>query len=264
MNRKEGDRREGRMLLQAWGVSLIFHLLLFFLLAAAGFFLLVRPAPQDMEDVVQISLADGGASGSSRAEVSPPSAPAAPAPTVEISSDVKLPDIRQDYTEQPEKQREYRKNHREGAEGAAQSGGTTGAAGTPDAAGKSAGTGHADGGAEQGAGKASGAGGAETGSAPAPDEAPAVVDAGAYCTYRAVPQYPAGMIQAGASGRVTIEIEVSPESAVTSVEIVRSSGYGALDQAAVSAGWQCRFQMNGHPGRYRTTYRFELQGGDDW
>ena len=139
-----------------------------------------------------------------------------------------------------------------------------GAAGPPDAAGRPAGTGHADGGGARGAGEASGAGGAETGSAPAPDEAPAVVDAGAYCTYRAVPQYPAGMIQAGASGRVTIEIEVSPESAVTSVESVRSAGYGALDQAAVSAGWQCRFQMNGHPGRYRTTYRFELQGGDDW
>lgn len=258
------NSQEGRILLRVWGASLIVHLLLFLLLAAAGLFLLVRPAPQDAEDVVEISLADGGASGSSRAEVPPPSAPAAPAPTVEISSAVKLPDIRQDYTEQPEKQREYRENHREDTAGAEQSGRAPGEAGALDAAGKSAGTGHADGGAEQGAGKASGAGGAETGSAPAPDEAPAVVDAGAYCTYRAVPQYPAGMIQAGASGRVTIEIEVSPESAVTSVEIVRSSGYGALDQAAVSAGWQCRFQMNGHPGRYRTTYRFELQGGDDW
>ena len=37
----------------------------------------------------------------------------------------------------------------------------------------------------------------------------------------------------------------------------------AVCTAAVAAGWACRFQMNGHPGRYRTTYRFELRGGDD-
>jgi protein TonB len=71
------------------------------------------------------------------------------------------------------------------------------------------------------------------------------------------------MVQAGAQGSVTVLITVSPASAVTDVSVVSSSGYPALDAAAVAAGWACRFQMNGHSGRYRTTYRFELRGGDD-
>ena len=79
----------------------------------------------------------------------------------------------------------------------------------------------------------------------------------------AVSQVGSAVVQAGSQGSLTVLITVSPASAVTDVSVVSSSGYPALDAAAVAAGWACRFQMNGHSGRYRTTYRFELRGGDD-
>ena len=38
-----------------------------------------------------------------------------------------------------------------------------------------------------------------------------------------------------------------------------ASGYRAMDQAAISAAHQCRFQTYGQLGRFRITYTFRLQ-----
>ncbi len=57
---------------------------------------------------------------------------------------------------------------------------------------------------------------------------------------------------------------VAANNTIEAVEILSASGYPAMDQAALRAAWGCRFQMNGYLGRYTTTYRFSLNGGDDW
>ena len=262
--------------LKAWGVSLAVHAVLFCLLAATGFFLLVREQPETQdEDVVDITMLEssgGGGGGAPQPASAPPPAAAAAAPVVTLPTGTKLPEIAETYTKEPEKQQEYRQEHH--AETPAAPGAASAPSSTPAASGAGAGNAGASAGAGEGSGATAGSGsgagsgngagsGPDTGSAP--PEPPAPVDAGAYCTYRAVPSYPQSMIQSGAEGSVTVLITVSPDSAVTSVEVVGSSGYPALDQAAVAAGWACRFSMNGHPGRYRTTYRFQLQdSGDDW
>ena len=271
------ERRSGN--LRAWGISLVVHVLLFLLIGASGFFLLVRERPQpSAEDVVDVTMLDdaGGGGGESAPSVVP--APAAPA--VALPSETKLPEIAETYTKVPEKQQEYQQEHQtetmasatasaaapEAANGMGQG---SGAGRMANGSGSGSGTGSGSGsgtenGAGSGAGEGIGAGvgnGAGAGTEPVPPPEP--VDAGAYCTYRAAPAYPQSMVQAGAQGSVTVLITVSPASAVTDVSVERSSGYPALDAAAVAAGWACRFQMNGHLGRYRTTYRFELRGGDD-
>ena len=275
------ERRSG--MFRAWGISLALHVLLFLLIGASGFFLLVREQPQPSEDdVVDVTMLDdaGGGGGGERAlSAAPASAAAAEAPAVPLPPETKLPEIAETYTKEPEKQQTYRKEHQErqaaaassaaaadDAAGAGQSTGDSdmakGAAGSGDGTGRGAGSG-AGNGTGSGTGDDNGAG-AGAGTGTAPDLPPEPVDAGAYCTYRATPAYPQSMVQAGAQGSVTVLIAVSPANAVTDVSVVSSSGYPALDAAAVAAGWACRFQMNGHPGRYRTTYRFVLQGDDDW
>ncbi|MCI6283388.1 TonB family protein [Selenomonas sp.] len=270
---------------KAWIVSFTVHAVLFCLLAATGFFLLVREQPQTTaDDVVDITMLTGGGGNAGGSTPSAPSAPpaAAPsaAPVVALPVETALPEIAETYTKEPEKQQAYRQEHHaetpaaptaapspaNGAQGSASTGAGSGSAGSGTGTGQGAGTGFGSG---VGTGSGSGAGdgigsGDGTGVGSAPAEPPAPVDAAAYCTYRAVPSYPASMVQAGAEGSVTILITVSPESSITDVSVVSSSGYPALDAAAVAAGWACRFSMNGHPGRYRTTYRFELQGDDDW
>lgn len=276
------ERRSGE--LRAWGISLVVHVLLFLLIGASGFFLLVREQPQpsedDVVDVTMLDDADGGGDGGERApSAAPASAASAEAPAVTLPPETKLPEIAETYTKEPEKQQAYRKEHQEhpaamassaaAADDAAGAGQSTGDSGTAKGAGSGDGTGR---GAGSGAGNGTGSGagdgggvgaGVGAGTGTAPVSPPEPVDAGAYCTYRATPAYPQSMVQAGAQGSVTVLITVSPASAVTDVSVVSSSGYPALDAAAVAAGWACRFQMNGHSGRYRTTYRFELRGGDD-
>ena len=49
------------------------------------------------------------------------------------------------------------------------------------------------------------------------------------------PAYPAASLELGESGNVLLRVAVSAEGQPTSVEISRSSGYGRLDRAALSA-----------------------------
>ncbi len=235
-----------------------------------------RPATSE-EDVVDIALlagdAGGGDGGSAPAGPSAGAAPAAPVVTLPPAS--RLPEIAETYTKEPQTQQAYRQQHKAEQAEAARSAATSNPAANGDATAVDTDKGRADGaGGGQGSGSGAGVSGGDgqgtghgNGSGQTGGDAQASatpVDAAAYCIYRATPAYPPAMIQAGAQGSVTVLITVSPASAVTDVSVIRSSGHAALDAAAVAAGWACRFQMNGHPGRYRTTYRFELRGGDDW
>ncbi|MDY3915657.1 MAG: TonB family protein [Selenomonadaceae bacterium] len=270
--------------LRAWGLSLAVHFVLFLLLGASGFFLLMqaRPATSE-EDVVDIALlagdAGGGDGGSAPAGPSAGAAPAAPVVTLPPAS--RLPEIAETYTKEPQTQQAYRQQHKAEQAEAARSAATSNLAANGDATAVGTDKGRAEGagggqgsgfgagvsggdgqGTGHGNGNGNGNGSGQTGGDAQASATP--VDAAAYCIYRATPAYPPAMIQAGAQGSVTVLITVSPASAVMDVSVIRSSGHAALDAAAVAAGWACRFQMNGHPGRYRTTYRFELRGSDDW
>ena len=80
-------RRSGE--LRAWGISLVVHVLLFLLIGASGFFLLVREQPQPSEDdVVDVTMLDdagGGGDGGERApSAAPASAASAEAPAVTL------------------------------------------------------------------------------------------------------------------------------------------------------------------------------------
>ena len=268
---KETEERRASTF-RAWGVSIALHAVLFLLLAATGFFLLVREQPTETpDDVVDITMLESGGGGGGGAPQPAPAPAPASAPAVTMPSATTLPEITETYTKEPEKQQEYRQEHHAeppvaaGATSASSEGTGTSGAGEGVGTGTGAGSGSGSGtGSSTGAGTGTGSGAGAGGGTDSSTEPPAPVDAGAYCTYRAVPSYPQSMVQSGAEGSVTVLIIVSPDSVVTSVDVVSSSGYPALDQAAVAAGWVCRFSMNGHPGRYRTTYRFELQDGDDW
>lgn len=79
------------------------------------------------------------------------------------------------------------------------------------------------------------------------------------------PEYPAGARARGEQGGVTLEIAVSPDGTVSEIETVASSGFAALDDAAVKAVRRARFlpaKSDGRPvaGRVRLTLEFRLKG----
>ena len=61
-------------------------------------------------------------------------------------------------------------------------------------------------------------------------------------------------------GVVTIKILVAADGSVESVSVESSSGYRAMDRAAVAAGWRFRFNPgdNGRRGIWTKTFRFQL------
>ena len=75
-----------------------------------------------------------------------------------------------------------------------------------------------------------------------------------------MPTYPAELVDEEAEGRVTIKILVAEDGTVESVSVVSSSGYGAMDRAAVAAGYRFQFNPgdNGRKGVWTKTFRFQL------
>ena len=71
------------------------------------------------------------------------------------------------------------------------------------------------------------------------------VDLFKYFSRVALPEYPYDARRMGWSGRGTFRAHVEPSGKVTRVEVIRSTGYKALDEAVVIAGrrWRAR------PGR---------------
>lgn len=79
------------------------------------------------------------------------------------------------------------------------------------------------------------------------------------------PEYPAGARARGEQGEVLLEIAVDAEGAVSEVSVVSSSGFPALDDAAIKAARHAKFipaKSEGRPvaGRVRLTLDFRLKG----
>ena len=79
-------------------------------------------------------------------------------------------------------------------------------------------------------------------------------------THRVDPVYPAAARRAGQSGTVLLNIVVGPNGSATEVNVERSSGFMALDDAAVAAVRKWRFSVsdNSNYSRVRLPVAFKL------
>lgn len=79
-------------------------------------------------------------------------------------------------------------------------------------------------------------------------------------THRVNPAYPASSQRAGESGTVLLDVIVGPTGVPTDVNVATSSGYSALDQAAVEAVRKWRFTVSeAGTAHLRLPVTFKLQ-----
>ncbi len=241
---------------RAWLISVFVHLCLFFLLAVSGVFVLIRPDVQEREpvDVTIADLPAGDAVQPGGAGETPDAAGASQ--SWEIALPTQLPAIREDYTKTSQQQQQPTAADTAAGTDAVAAGsvGSSQGSGKKDSVGGT-GSGHGRGnGTDNGAGTGGGSGAAPAGSG----------RVAARCVYQPVPAYPEELRRQGVEGAVRVQILVAADASVEQVEVIKSSGYPAMDAAAVSAAYGCRFKMNGSRGRYTTTYAFRLDAADDW
>ena len=234
---------------KAFGLSLGLHFVLFLIAAAMGLFSASEPTAVHRPPI-DVFLYDGGgdAGGSAGDDL----APAAPA--VSFPDDIVL----QDKSVVQEERQEQRPV--QNASRAVQSR-VTGAS-TGQAAAESNGGGSAS---SAGAGSASGAGigvgdGGDGGDDPGLGAAPPQERVEASLRAEARPEYPQELIDDDVEGSVTIKILVAADGSVEAVDVASSSGYRAMDRAAVAAGWRFQFNPgdNGRRGVWTKTFRFQL------
>ena len=226
----------------ALSLSLALHVIL--LLAAGALGLFSIAVPQTGDTPVEVTLYDAG----------PPAAAAAgdsaAAPAVSAVSDVVIVD----KTLPPETPQETPKQTSNPQTSAAAPSkpsdgtqtGTTGSSGGGDIAGTKGGI--------------SGTSGGED-AAPAAPPAPPAERVAANLRAEATPEYPQELIEDDVEGSVTVEILVAADGSVESVRLVTSSGYSAMDRAAIAAGYRFQFNPgdNGRRGVWTKTFRFRLE-----
>ena len=230
----------------ALSLSLALHVIL--LLAAGALGLFSIAVPQTGDTPVAVTLYDAG----------PPAAAAAgdsaPAPAVSAVSDVVIVD----KTLPPETQQETPKqmsNPQMSATSSKPSDGTqTGTAGN---------SGSSGGGDTAGTGTKGGTSGTSGGvdAAPTAPPAPPAERVEASLRAEATPEYPQELIEDDVEGLVKVNILVAADGSVESVRLVTSSGYSAMDRAAIAAGYRFQFNPgdNGRRGVWKKTFRFHLE-----
>lgn len=230
----------------ALSLSLALHVIL--LLAAGALGLFSIAVPQTGDTPVEVTLYDAG----------PPDTAAAgdstPAPAVSAVSDVVIVD----KTLPPETQQETPKqmsNSQTSATSSKPSDGTQ--TGTVGSSGSSGGSDTAGTGTKGGTSGTSGGGDV----APAAPPAPPAERVEASLRAEATPEYPQELIEDDVEGSVTVKILVAADGSVESVRLVSSSGYSAMDRAAIAAGYRFQFNPgdNGRRGVWTKTFRFQLE-----
>ena len=230
----------------ALSLSLALHVIL--LLAAGALGLFSIAVPQTGDTPVAVTLYDTG----------PPAAAAAgdsaPAPAVSAVSDVVIVD----KTLPPETQQETPKQ---------MSNPQTPATSSKPSDGMQTGTrgnsGSSGGGDTAGTGTKGGTSGTSGGgdTAPAAPPAPPAERVAASLRAEATPEYPQELIEDDVEGSVTVKILVAADGSVESVKLVTSSGYSAMDRAAIAAGYRFQFNPgdNGRKGVFPWTFYFRLE-----
>ena len=238
---RDGERK-------ALGASLLLHLILFLTAAAMGLFSVANPIGK--RPPIDVVLYDAGSdAGSSAAGDSAPAA----APVVTVDDIVV-----QDKNVVPEAVQEQQINPQQNTLRTVQSTAHTVQTGTAGARGSQSGnpSGSASVGTGSGTSTGDSDGAAELGAAPAPPQER--VEASLRAEAR--PEYPQELIDDDVEGSVTIKILVAADGSVEAVDVASSSGYRAMDRAAVAAGWRFRFNPgdNGRRGVWTKTFRFQL------
>ena len=225
----------------ALSLSLALHVIL--LLAAGALGLFSIAVPQTGDTPVEVTLYDAG----------PPAAAAAgdsaTAPAVSAVSDVVIVD-KTLPPETPQETPEQTSNPQTSAAAPSKPSdgtqtGTTGSSGGGDTAGTKGGTSGTSGGRD---------------AAPAAPPAPPAERVEASLRAEATPEYPQELIEDDVEGSVTVNILVAADGSVESVRLVTSSGYSAMDRAAIAAGYRFQFNPgdNGRRGVWKKTFRFRL------
>lgn len=235
---------------KALGLSLGLHFVLFLLAAAMGLFSTAEPTAVHRPPI-DVFLYDGG--GDTGAAASSDPSPAAP--PVSFPDDIVL----EDKTVVQEERQEQRSAHNTSrtvqsrapaastGQATAESNGGGGSASVAGAGSVSgAGTGVGDGG--------DGGDDSGLGAAPPKERVEASLRA------EARPEYPQELIDDDVEGSVTIKILVAADGSVEDVSVTSSSGFRAMDRAAVAAGWRFQFNPgdNGRRGIWTKTFRFQL------
>ena len=227
----------------ALSLSLALHVIL--LLAAGALGLFSIAVPQTGDTPVEVTLYDAGSPAAAAA------GDAAPAPAVSAVSDVVIVD-KTLPPETPQETPKQTSNPQTSATSSKPSDGTqtgtTGSRGGGDTArtGTKGGT--------------SGTSGGED-AAPAAPPAPPAERVAASLRAEATPEYPQELIEDDVEGSVTVKILVAADGSVESVRLVTSSGYSAMDRAAIAAGYRFQFNPgdNGRKGVFPWTFYFRLE-----
>lgn len=228
----------------ALSLSLALHVIL--LLAAGALGLFSIAVPQTGDTPVEVTLYDAGSPAAAAAGDS------APAPAVSAVSDVVIVD-KTLPPETPQEASKQTSNPQTSAAPSKSSEGTqTGMAGGSSGGGDTAGTG-----TKGGTSGTSGGGDA----APAAPPAPPAERVAASLRAEATPEYPQELIEDDVEGSVTVKILVAADGSVESVKLISSSGYSAMDRAAIAAGYRFQFNPgdNGRKGVFPWTFYFRLE-----
>ena len=225
----------------ALSLSLALHVIL--LLAAGALGLFSIAVPQTGGTPVEVTLYDAGPPDTAAAGDS------AAAPAVSAVSDVVIVD-KTLPPETPQETKPQTSNPQTSATSSKPSDGTqTGTAGS--SGGDTARTGTKG-------GTSGTSGGGDT--APAAPPAPPAERVEASLRAEATPEYPQELIEDDVEGLVKVNILVAADGSVESVKLVTSSGYSAMDRAAIAAGYRFQFNPgdNGRSGVWTKTFRFRL------
>ena len=228
----------------ALSLSLALHVIL--LLAAGALGLFSIAVPQTGDTPVEVTLYDAGSPAAAAA------GDAAPAPAVSAVSDVVIVD-KTLPPETPQETPEQTSNPQ-----------TSAAAPSKPSDGTQTGTtGSSGGGDTAGTGTKGGTSGTSDGgdAAPAAPPAPPAERVAASLRAEATPEYPQELIEDDVEGSVTVKILVAADGSVESVKLVTSSGYSAMDRAAIAAGYRFQFNPgdNGRKGVFPWTFYFRLE-----
>ena len=230
----------------ALSLSLALHVIL--LLAAGALGLFSIAVPQTGDTPVEVTLYDAGSPAAAAAGDS------TPAPAVSAVSDVVIVD-KTLPPETPQETPKQTSNPQTSATSSKPSDGTQ--TGTVGSSGSSGGSDTAGTGTKGGTSGTSGGGDA----APAAPPAPPAERVEASLRAEATPEYPQELIEDDVEGSVTVKILVAADGSVESVKLVSSSGYSAMDRAAIAAGYRFQFNPgdNGRRGVWKKTFRFQLE-----
>ena len=230
----------------ALSLSLALHVIL--LLAAGALGLFSIAVPQTGDTPVEVTLYDAGSPAAAAAGDS------APAPAVSAVSDVVIVD-KTLPPETPQETSKQKSNPQTSATSSKTSDGTQ--TGTTGSSGSNGGGDTAGTGTKGGTSGTSGGGDA----APAAPPAPPAERVAASLRAEATPEYPQELIEDDVEGSVTVKILVAADGSVESVKLVTSSGYSAMDRAAIAAGYRFQFNPgdNGRKGVFPWTFYFRLE-----